>query len=236
MSDLAATLRSPTMSARVALYQLDASFIGGPILYFHPGKLGETGVSFGGVYYTPVDASFTGMEVTGNGALPMPRVKIANTNQAMQAIINTHGDLLGCTVSRIRTFEKSLDGKPGADPTAYLGPDRFRIERKLSENPIFIEFELSAEIDQQGRMIPGRQVLRDTCLFRYRIYNPDTGNFDYSKAQCPYTGSNYYTRMGVATTADQDVCSRDVSGCELRFGVGQPIPFGGFPGAARIRQ
>lgn len=235
MSQIAATIRSPNPSARIALYRLDTSSLGGPVLFFHPGSASDAGVTFGGVYYTPVDVQFSGMEVSGTGALPTPRVKIANTNQAMQAIINTYGDLLGCGVSRIRTFERFLDGRPGADPTAYLGPDTFRVERKISENPIYIEFELSAEIDQQGKMLPGRQVVRDTCLWRYRIHNPLSGNFDYSKAQCPYTGAASYSYLGAPTTPDKDACSRDISGCELRFGKGNPLPYGGFPGSARIR-
>jgi lambda family phage minor tail protein L len=133
-----------------------------------------------------------------------------------------------------------LDGQPEADPSAYIGPDIFRLERKSDENPLYIEWELSAAIDQEGKLLPGRQVLRDTCPKRYRTYDPTNSaaapdGFVYATVNpCPYTGSNSFDKLGVPTTSASDVCSRRLTACELRFPDGQAVPFGGFPGAARV--
>ena len=185
--------------------------------------------------YTPVDIEFTDFEINGTGQLPQPKLRVANSNQVFQSIINTYGDLLGCTVSRVRTFRRFLDGEDEADPSAFFGPDTYRVERKAAENMVFIEWELSASIDQEGKLLPGRVILRDTCTWRYRRWNPATSTFNYSKATCPYTGSAYFNRVGVATSdPSKDVCGRRLSDCKKRFGA-NPLPTASFPGVARVR-
>lgn len=220
--------------AVVALFQLDATSIGAGIQYFCREEEAGAGVQFGGVTYTPVDCEFTGMETSAGGTLPRPRMRVANSNLAFQAIINQYGDMVGCSVRRVRVFERHLDGHADADPSQYFGPDVYRIEQKTDENPIFIEWELSASFDQESKLIPGRPVIRDTCLWRYRVWNSDSSEFDYTKAQCPYTGTSYFDRYDVPTTAENDEPSRRYSCCKARFGDG-PYPFGGFLGAARVR-
>lgn len=202
--------------------------------YFVQGAFDTKPITFGGIVYTPVDIEIEGMESNGVGALPTPTLRIANVNGLPQSIINTYGDLVGCVFRRIRTFERFLDGQPEADPNSYFGPDIFRIEQKTNENPVYIEWELSAAVDQQGKMIPGRVVIRDTCLFRYRSYVFGS-TFDYSKAVCPYAGNNYFDKADQPTTADKDECGRRLSSCKARFGSQNPLPFGGFPGVGRVR-
>ncbi len=230
-----ATNQSLTPGKRVALFMLDASPLGGPTMFFCQARFHDANVVFGGVNYTPVDCKFSGFEVSGSGTLPRPKLQLANTNGVFQNIINTFGDLNGCTLRRIRTYEHFLDGQPKADPAAYNGPDIFKVERKVAENDLLLEWELSAEIDQQGVMLPRRTVIRDTCLWRYRVWNATAGAFDYSRAQCPYTGSEYFDRSGNPVTADKDRCGRKISDCKLRFGSDQPLPTSAFPGAARFQ-
>ncbi|AMB48257.1 phage minor tail protein L [Methylobacterium sp. AMS5] len=225
--------RSP--GDQVFLFRLDCTPIGGQVYFFTQSAHADGAVKFGGVTYTAVDLDFSGYELNGQGALPTPTVKLSNTNEVIQGLVNTYGDdLIGCKMQRVRTYARFLDGMPDADPGAYFGPDTFEIEQKVSENPIFIEWKLSASIDQQGRLIPGRQALRDTCVARYRR-NRD-GTFDYSKATCPYTGEACFNRKGEPTSPDKDACGRRLSDCELRFGKENPLPFWGFPGMARVRQ
>lgn len=238
---LSSVVQTPNPGDIATMFRLDTTSIGGSVQYFCQAAANTSGFSFGGVYYTPVDVKFEGFETNGTGALPQPKMQLAATNGVFQAMVNTYGDLVGCSIHRVRTFKRFLDGEPDADPTAYYGPDLFRVERKSSENPVFIEWELSAAIDQEGKMLPGRQVLRDTCLFRYRVWDPalagGAGAFDYSKAVCPYTGTNgSFTKTGVPTTNANDQCGRQLSQCKLRFGANNPLPFGGFPGVARVRQ
>lgn len=223
--------------AIVSLFTFDATSEGGPVLYFVQGR--ETNgdpIVFGGITYQPVDCEFSGLEVSGMGALPTPRMKLANHGSVFQSLINTYGDMLGCTLMRVRTFARFLDNGSAPDPNAYFGPDMFRVERKSTENSVEIEWELSASIDQEGKQLPGRTVVRDTCMWRYRRFDPVSGTFDYAKAQCPYVGSSYFD-INDEPVADPalDKPSRRISCCEKRFGVGQPLPFGGFPGVARVR-
>lgn len=242
MSQLPLVVQSPKPGDLVVLFRLDATSAGGQVYYFAQGAYDTEGVTFGGVYYTPVDVEFSDFETNGNGALPTPKMRIANANGVIQGMVNAYGDLMGCPISRVRTFRRFLDGEPEADPSAYYGPDHFRIERKVSENPVFIEWELSASIDQEGKMLPGRQVIRDTCLWRYRHYDPDdptaaADGFVYPKgtAACPYAGTANFDRLDRPTTKNKDVCARRLSSCEKRFGTGVELPFGGFPGVARVR-
>lgn len=231
---LASAVQTPDVGQKVTLFRLDVSSLGGAVYYFCQAAINNTGVTFGGVYYTPVDVDFSGFETTGVGGLPTPRMKLANTNGVFQTLVNTYGDLIGCQIQRIRTFSRFLDGQAEADSTAFYGPDTFRIERKTSENPTFIEWELSASFDQEGKMLPGRTIVRDTCLWRYRIWTGAA--FDYSKAQCPYAGTNYFNAIGgVETNPANDKCGRKLSDCKLRFGAAGVLPFGGFPGTARSR-
>jgi lambda family phage minor tail protein L len=219
----------------ISLFRIDVSSVGGGILYFVQGAETDKKIKFGGIEYQPIDVEFDGLEVTGQGALPSPTLRLSNTDGIAQSMINTFGDLLGCEVRRIRTFKKHLDGEVAAEPSAFFGPDVFLVERKVTENQVYIEWELSAAIDQEGRMIPGRQVIRDTCLWRYRAWDAGNVRFDYSKAQCPYTGDDYFDENNLPTTISKDRPSRTIACCKLRFGEDAPLPFGGFPGAGRVR-
>lgn len=230
-----AEAQSLSPSGIISLFSVDTSNLNGPTLHFVMGSDADKPVKFNGVEYQPVDVEFEGLETTGNGALPQPKIRISNVDGLAQAMVSTWGELLGCTLYRIRTYKRFLDGQPDADPEAFYGPDIFRFERKASENSVFIEWELSAALDQEGKMLPGRTVIRNTCLWRYRYYNATSGTFDYSKAECPYTGNKYFdiNDMPVSHPA-QDAPSRRLSCCRARFGANNPLPFGGFPGVQRV--
>ncbi len=229
------TAQSLTPGERVELFRLDATSVGAGLFYFVQGRIDGGAVRHNGIEYQPCDVEFEGFEVNGQGALPTPTIRIANSDGLIQSAINTFGDLLGCELRRIRTFRQHLDDGDDPDPSAIFGPDIFKVDRKSSENDVYVEWELSAAIDQEGKMLPGRQVLRDTCLARYRAFNKNTGVFDYSRAICPYTGSVYFDRQDRPTTADKDQPSRTINCCKIRFGENNPLPFGGFPGVGRVR-
>lgn len=236
MTTIQAESQSLSPSASISLFVLDASFVGGTLMHFVQGNEHDGPVSFGGIEYVAMDVEFEGLETSGVGALPTPTIRVGNSDGVWQAMLNTFGGLEGCTLHRIRTYERFLDGHADADAQAFYGPDTFRIERKAIENLTNIEWELSAAIDQEGKQLPGRQVIRDTCLWRYRVWNPGTASFDYAKAQCPYTGSQAYdiNDLPVADPS-KDVPSRRLSCCRTRFGRANPLHFGGFPGVARTR-
>lgn len=236
-ANFAAHVQSAALDADVELFDLDTTSLGGGVYYFiasTPNSAGNGNVLWQGNNYVPVPCEASGFEMSGKGTLPTPHLKFANINLAFSAIAISYGDLLGCKVTRHRTFAGFLDGQPNADPEAEV-VDYFRVERKVAQNKVFVEWELAAWIDQQGAMIPGRQVLQDACTWKYRYWNGTS--FDYSQAQCPYTGSSYFDVNGNSVaTPDLDVPARSVANCcKLRF-AGQPLPTAAFPGVLVSQQ
>lgn len=235
MTELLSESQKLAPSAMVSLFTLDATSVGGSILYFSNGSVGGQPIIYDGISYHPVGIEMTGMQTTGVGSLPRPELHIANTDGLIQAIVNTWGDLNGCKFFRIRTFARFLDGEPGADPAAFYGPDEFVIDRKSSDTPELIAWELTASFDQEGIYV-GRAIIRDTCLWRYRKWNPVLNDFNYEDAKCPYTGTNYFdAEDNSVILPSRDKPSRRVGCCEKRFGKGKPLPFGGFPGVPRAK-
>lgn len=235
MSNINSEAQSLSPSGIINLFTVDAAPVGGPLLHFVMGSEQNDPVTFGGVEFQPIDIQFEGLETSGVGALPTPTIRISNIDGLAQAMVMTWGELLGCTLYRMRTYRRFLDGQPDADPEAFFGPDIFRFERRTTENSVYIEWELSASIDQEGKMLPGRTVIRNTCLWRYRFFNPSSRQFDYSKAECPYTGDEYFDINDLpVSNPGADEPSRRLSCCRARFGRNNPLPFGGFPGVQRV--
>nr|WP_321513133.1 phage minor tail protein L [uncultured Pseudodesulfovibrio sp.] len=219
----------------IVLFDIDATAIGGDVSRF-TGCTGLDGqpVHWRGNAYMPAAVYADGFEVVGQGALPRPTLYLSHVNTALVGMVRALNDLVGARVTRWRTFDQYLDGGPDADPNAHFAPDVFRINKPKGPNGKWLEWELVSSMDQQGRKVPGRQVLRDRCVARYRLW---TGSgFDYSKVQCPYTGTGYFDEMGVPCEPASDKCGKRVSDCKLRYPDNQPLPFWGFPGTARTRR
>lgn len=213
----------------VSLYTVDVSPLGVPQMWHFTNG---TEVQFRGVTYSAADVEVEGFEWNGQGAMPRPKIRVSNSTRMLSGIARTFNDLVGARFIRIRTYAQFLDGMPSADPAETFGIDIFSFEQKVAHDKYQIEWVLSAAMDQQGRMIPGRKVIRDVCMWRYRHFKD--GAFDYSKVECPYTGAASFDRFGEPTTAENDRCGKRISDCEKRFGNGE-LPYGGFPGVARVR-
>ncbi len=151
-----------------------------------------TPIQWRGNTYTPVPIVADGFEVSGRGSLPTPSLKISNVALLPSSVINQFGDPVGAKLTRWITYSHYLDDGELADPNEHYIPEIWLVERKKSQNRIFVEFELSAAVDQQGRNLPGRQILRDACVLRYRQYVPGTNppEFVYNQTDmgCPWAG------------------------------------------------
>lgn len=79
----------------------------------------------------------------------------------MLAYVVKYGDLVGATVTRLRTYMKYLDGQPSADTTEYLGPDVFKISQKASHTKVQIQWALSTALDNPNAKLPARQFIKD---------------------------------------------------------------------------
>jgi lambda family phage minor tail protein L len=234
MSTIEQVAQAAVADALLELYDLDLSSLDGPTLRFTPNVTeGRANVRWRGETYTPIPIQSEGWETPGQGALPTPILRLSNTLPLVSALIIQYGDLVGCQVTRWRTFRRFLDDGEDSDQNAYLPLDIYRIERKRLLTKNVVEWELSASLDQAGKMLPGRQAVRDYCPWRYRIY--EDGAFDYDGATCPYTGTTYANEYGqVVTNPAQDKCGKRLTDCVLRFGSAA-LPFGGFPAIAKTR-
>jgi lambda family phage minor tail protein L len=227
--------QSPTPGAIVELFTFDATPIGGSIYNFTQGRHTATSLAFNGVTYFPMDVEAEGWEWSGRGPLPTPTLRVSNVNRVFQSLVLTYDDLVDCIVTRIKTFSRFLDGQADADPTQHYPIDVYSIERKVSMNRLMIEWELASLLDHEGKPLPARTVVRDTCTARYRKWVSGT-TFDYTEASCPYTGSTYFDRQGnVTVNPNLDECGRRVSDCKKHFGASAQLPYESFPGVSRFR-
>lgn len=225
---IAADLQSLSPTAMLVFFEIDLAKVGGGLHYFHAGTNElNLPVVWQGNTYTPAAISATDFETTAKGALPRPKIQIVNTGGLLSAEVAAYDDLIGCKVTRRRTYAKYLDavnfvgGNPTADPNQFIPDDVWYVERKMMENRYIIEWELVSAFDLQGVMLPYRQVVQNSCPWQYR------------SSECGYTDTRYYDANDNGCALDQDFCAKRLSSCKVRFPAPQPIPFGGFPGVVR---
>jgi len=182
-------------------------------------KTNGADVAYKGITYTAVPLETKGFELKSTGQLERPSLTFANIALTLTGLANTYEDLVGAKVTRIRTLSTYLDGAPNADPEAFWGPDSYVVEFKAEENRNTITFQLAVPFDLEGRSLPARRMLRESCPWVYR-----------DSVGCGYTGTNYFNENDEAISqANLDVCGKRLSSCKKRYGNGD-LPFGGFPG------
>lgn len=240
---LEAHVQQSSLGARVELVDIDLTASGGqvmrlvptPILLFVDGHNVPQSVTWRGNIYTPHPFETEGWEWNGQGEQPTPKFRTANVDLSFTGLNIQYNDLVGSTLTRWRTFDKFLDGKPEADPDSHYQVDVYKIDRKSLQTKTVVEYELASPIDQQGVLLPSDSVLKNSCQWTYRFW--DGNEFDYTKViGCPYIGTNLFTVDGDTTSVPAlDVCGKRVSDCKKRFPTG-PLPFGGFPGVAQVKQ
>lgn len=219
--------------ALVELFVLDAMAQGDDqIRYFHAGTNELAGaVVWQGNTYSPFPIMAEGFELNGRGTIPQPKLKIANVGGAISSLTRPLQDLVGARATRKRTFAKYLDAvnfaggvNATANPNEHFPDEVFYINRKVTENKVFVEWELSPAWDVSGIKLPRRQVVQNVCPWAYR------------GAECGYTGIVYFKLddTGTANPAE-DRCGKRLASCKLRFGAYAELPFGGFPGAGLYR-
>lgn len=232
-----------------AIQKLDGSGYGSTYRFCSSFRESSRTVTFNSLIYTPIAIEATGFETLGKGVLPSPRLKIANTNLEMTTIIQELGDPVGARLTRFLTFDRYLDDGSEPDPEAMFLPQIYLIDRKVKETRMMVEFELSASMDQAGRMLPKRQILRDACTHIYRRWDSVEEEFDYSKVTCPWVGAGlggdteapYFLNDDVETDDPSlDNCGKRLRSCEVRHApddgsIRLDLPTRQFPGVARIR-
>jgi lambda family phage minor tail protein L len=217
----------------VTMFDIDLAKLGGPVLRFTPGNIGDAEVRWRGNVYRAVPVTADGFERTGRGSLPTPTMKVAASDIVVASTL-AFDDLRGARVVRWRTFRHYLDGQPQADPNVFFPLDIYNVERKVNHNSAegTIEWELSAAMDQEGKLVPGRIMTQDYCPWRYRAWT-GTG-FNYANAECIYNGTAYFKANGDPTANPaEDKCGKKFSDCQKRFGATRPLYYGGFPAMSK---
>lgn len=226
---ITAEIQSLAPTALIELFVLDTSNLeGGGIFRFHAGTNNlQQPVVWQGLTYQPLPIEAEGFDVSSQGTLPRPKIRVANVQGLFSAVAAENDDLVGCKVTRKRTFARYLDavnfpdGNAYADPHQYLPDDLYFVEQKTSETRYVIEWELSSAFDLVGVQLPRRQIIQGTCMWRYR------------SSECGYVGGNCFDVNDQPTTFDKDVCGKRLNSCKKRFGYAAVLPFGGFPGVIR---
>ncbi len=240
MTTIADQLAKLEVSAKIELLVLDATVVGAGVYYF----INETNalsapVVWQGQAYTPYPIFASGFEQRGDGPLPRPKLRVGNVLGLMGVLTRDYSRLEGTKVVRKRTLAKYLDAvnfaggtNPSADSTAHYPDDVWYIDRMSLRTKELCEFELASPLDLAGVMLPRRQIQTRACCWRYR------------SSECGYTGLPVADANDVALVLNPanpsaslalDRCGHRLKSCEMRFGAGAALPFGGFPGAGVLR-
>lgn len=226
-------IQSLSPDAVIELFTLDFSNLKFPgTLNFHAGTNELRGsVIWQGTEYVALPIEAEGFDMSTNGVLPRPKVRLANMNGMFSAEIAQNRDLIESKVIRKRTLMKYLDAEnftsgvnATADPNQFYPNDIWFVEQKLTENRYMIEWELTSAMDLSGVLLPNRQVIQNSCPWKYR------------GVECGYAGVKMFDTFDVEVfTTPLDVCGKRLDSCKARKDEfpGGVLPYGGFPGARR---
>lgn len=236
----------------VRLFEVDGTAFGtGDVLRFHNYNLAYTeaeilaaggdelklpakSIWWQGNEYSAWPVQIEGIETSTSGGGAQPKLTVANLDGSITALCLAYDDMLQAVVTIHDTLAQYLDARnfSGGNATADATQEKlqvFYIDSKSMETNISVEFTLSSPMDLQGLMIPTRQ-LHSLCTWCIRgKYRSGDG--------CDYAGTNYFDKHGnPVSDPSLDVCNGTLNtGCKLRFGANNELPFGGFPGTSLIK-
>ena len=197
-------------------------------------KLAAKSIWWQGKEYGAWPCQIEGLEMATSGSTAQPTLTLANLNGSITALCLRFEDMAQAKVTIHDTLAHYLDANnfPEGNPTADPEQEKkqvYYIDRKSLENDETVEFELASPADLRGLQIPTRQI-HSLCTWCSRgWYRTGKG--------CDYAGTRYFDENGQPVDdPSQDKCGGLLSDCQKRYGENNPVPHGGFPGAALIRQ
>lgn len=231
MSTIAEELAKLAPSAKIELFVIDSTELGGEILRFHNGtnELSQA-VVWQGLTYTPFPIEAEGFDLRATGPAPRPKIRVSNVYGLVGLLVLQYGGLEEAKVIRKITHARFLDAvnfaggvNPDADPDEQYPDDVWFVDRVSRRDNLVVEWELASPLDLEGVMVPRRQVNQMVCGSEYR------------SADCGYTGGAVAKADDTPTSVlALDACGLHLSSCRLRFNDAD-LPFGGFPGAGIVR-
>ncbi|GAB50110.1 phage minor tail protein L [Atlantibacter hermannii] len=196
-------------------------------------KLAAKSIWWQGQEYKAWPCEIEGIEKSTGGESAQPVFRVANLDGSITALCLAYDDMLQAKVTIHDTLAQYLDARnfPVGNPTADATQEKLQvwyIDAKTSETNEVVEFALSSPMDLQGLMIPTRQ-LHSLCTWCIRNkYRTGDG--------CDYAGTRYFDKNNnPVDDPSRDECNGTLTACKLRFGEGNELPFGGFPGTSLIR-
>lgn len=232
--------------ALIQLFELDATELGADLLRFHGYPGGS--IWWQGNEYLPWAIQAQGFEVTSAGQQPRPTLSVGNIGEdekgnpitgIFTAWCLKFDDLVGAKVTRKMTLKNYLDarnfveGNPQADPNEHFPDSVWFIEQRTLETPEQIDFELASALDFNEQLLPGRRIYANRCSCLLISSKAGGG---YRGPYCGYTGSRMFDDEGSSVyDPTLDKCGGRLSDCKKRFGEWEPINFGSFPMADRLR-
>lgn len=226
---LTADVQKLEPGAEVVLWTLDASQItgsGSDVIRFH-GYQQAGPIIWQGNAYDPWPIDAEGFELNPSKP-PVPTLSVGNVDGSITALCLNYQDLVGAKLTRHVTAGQYLDGQPDADPTQE-SVSLWLLEQKTSETSEAVVWSLSSAMDFGQVQLPRRQIVAGMCLWL------TIGG--YRGPYCGYNGPPVADENGDATSDPaKDKCGGKLADCKLRFGDGNPLPFGGFPAAGLLRR
>ncbi|MBD2797740.1 phage minor tail protein L [Xenorhabdus sp. 18] len=235
----------------IRLYEVDGTAFGADILRFHaygvpltpdeieaaknhPDTFKPKSIWWQGQEYGAWPVRIEGLDMSSDGQSTRPKLKVANLNGLITALCLRFDDMVQAKVTIHDTLMHYLDAVnfPEGNPTANPEQERkqvFYVDRKESETNESVSFELASPADLEGLKIPTRQI-HSLCTWCARgWYRTGKG--------CDYAGTRYFDEHdNPVDDPSKDRCSGLLKSCKLRFDEDEPLPFGGYPGAALIRR
>ncbi len=197
-------------------------------------KLQAKPIFWQGREYKAWPYQITGIDASTDGGSASPVLSVANVDSSITALCIAYDDLLKAkviihdTLSHYLDAENFPEGNKSADPIQEK-VKIFYVDAKSSEDNEIVEFSLASPMDLDGLRIPTRQ-MHSMCVWCIRgQYRSGDG--------CDYAGNKYFDKQGMPVDdPSKDECSGLLStGCKVRFGENEELPFGGFPGTSLIR-
>jgi lambda family phage minor tail protein L len=230
---ITADIQSLEPSAKVELFELDATIIGADLLRFH-GYQQTASIWWQGNEYTPWPIQAEGFTKSSQGQQASPKLQVGNVDGAISVLCIHFDDLVGAKIIRHTTLGRYLDarnfpnGNVEANPNEEFPLDIWFIEQKTSETAEVVEFELSSPLDFNGLQLPRRPIIANVCWW--------LSCEGYRGAYCSYTGAAMFDKDGNPVSDPAlDRCGGRLSDCKKRFGEFEVLNFGSFPAADLIR-
>jgi lambda family phage minor tail protein L len=214
MTSIQAVSQSLDLESPIDLFSISGNGIATPF-YFCNVK----NVVFNGQEYQAIPCEFEWLTLSSEGAVPTSRLIISDVSGIIGAIAVQY-NLVGATLTAIRTYPFFLDTNVGSDPTQSHPPVKLRINKLTSDYGNQIELECITGFDIERRKIPGRAYLR-RC------------SWILSDSNCQAPTNISFDLMGNPTSFENRACNKDFTSCQRYHSSAFGRRFGGFPASNR---